>query len=42
MIENTLTPELVEMIVSHSIGSFAIGWGIATLFKTFKQFGEKI
>jgi len=39
---NILTPENIELLVGYSLGSFAIGWGIATLFKTFKQFGEKI
>jgi len=39
---NALLPDTISMFVGYSFGSFVFGWGIATLIKTFKQFGEKI
>lgn len=37
-----LTESTIELYVGGCIGSFAIGWAIATAFKFFKQMGEKI
>lgn len=39
---NVLSDSTISMFVGYAFASFIIGWGIATLFKTFKQFGEKI
>jgi len=39
---NILTPEIIATYVGYGLASFAVGWGIATLFTTFKKLGEKI
>jgi len=39
---NILTPEVISTYVGYGLASFAVGWGTAILFTTFKKFGEKI